>query len=81
MSAIVTPDTMYIPAPIARPRLAVIQIPAAVVSPLILPPTLMITPAQRNEIPLTAYAATLAESAPFVPKYSIFPVFPMSTNA
>jgi hypothetical protein len=34
--------------------LAVIQMPAAVVRPLILPPTFIITPAQRKEIPETA---------------------------
>ena len=73
-------ETIYIPAPMARPILAVIQIPAAVVRPLILPPTLIITPAHRKEIPLTAWAATLAESAPLVPKASITPLLPMSAN-
>ena len=47
----------------ARPIPAVSQIPAAVVSPLILLPTLMITPAHRKLMPLTACAATLAASA------------------
>ena len=59
------------PAPTARPMPAVIQIPAAVVSPLMLLPTLKITPAHRKDIPLTACAATLAGSAPLLPKTSI----------
>ena len=55
------------PAPTARPMPAVIQTPAAVVRPLIVPPFLKMTPAHRKLMPLTTCAAMRAGSAPFVP--------------
>ena len=59
--------TTYIPAPIASPSASVVQIPAAVVSPLIELPFLKMTPAQRKLMPLIDCAAIREASAPLTP--------------
>ena len=54
---------VYIPAPIARPTLAVDQIPAAVVRPLIETSLTKITPAPRKPTPVITFEAILEASA------------------
>ena len=60
MTTVLKIPTTNIPEPIASPMPAVAQIPAAVVSPLMVFPFLKMTPAPRKLIPLTTWAATVS---------------------
>ena len=63
-------DMIYIPAPMARPKHAVIQIPAAVVRPRTEPFIWIMAPAPRKPIPEITCAAIRPGSPFFRPIYS-----------